>query len=51
MILHVAATTTLVTLGLDPRALYLSGEWQVQSPRVEPEDDGRWIGHVSRGHA
>ena len=31
-----------VTLGLDPRGLYLSDVGQAKSPRVEPEGDGRW---------
>ena len=32
-----------VTLGLDPRALYLPREFEVKSPRVGPEgDDWGW---------
>jgi hypothetical protein len=33
-----------VTLGLDPRALYLPYVPQVQCPRVKPEGDVRWVG-------
>ncbi len=37
-----------VTLGLDPRCLYLTIGPPVQSPRVKPEGDGRWAGQWAR---
>ena len=36
----------IVILGLDPRTLDLLSVQSVQSPRVKPEDDGRWMWRV-----
>ena len=35
---------SIVILGLDPRTLHLPSAQRVESPRVKPEGDGRWVG-------
>ncbi len=40
-------TASFVTLGLDPRGLHCATPPPVQSPRVRPEGDARWLGRHS----